>query len=175
MDHFERELARMMRDAQEHTPFEPAQQNSLRAGVRTRRRIRAAQKAVSCVLAAAGISVGLFLLPHPPDRDRPLGPVPRPTVTPTSPYATLSPTPSSDGEPTGTATSTSESPTGTSGPPDTPTTTGSPGSVSSGPGGRGTATTSPPATEPATPSSTPTSSPPPSGPEPSSSVATGTG
>ncbi|MEV6015691.1 MULTISPECIES: hypothetical protein [unclassified Streptomyces] len=175
MDHFERELARMMRDSQEHTPFEPAQQNSLRAGVRSRRRIRAAQKAASCVLAAAGISVGLFLMPHAPDRDRPLGPVPRPTGTPTSPYATLSPTPSSTGSPTESATSTAGGATGTSGPPDTPSATGSSSSVSSGPGGRGTATTSAPATEPATPSGTPTSSPPPSGPEPSSSAATGTG
>ncbi|MET7986867.1 hypothetical protein [Streptomyces sp. NPDC005281] len=171
MDRFERELARMMRDAQEHTPFEPAQQNSLRAGVRVRRRIRAAQKAVSCVLAAAGISVGLFLLPHSPDRDRPLGPVPRPAVTPTSPYATLSPTSSSTGTPSEPATATSETTTGTSGPPDTPSATGSSSSVSSGPGGRGTATTSAPATGSATSSETPTTSPPPSGPEPSSSVA----
>ncbi|MFI0960437.1 cellulase [Streptomyces sp. NPDC021080] len=177
MDHFERELARMMRDSQEHTPFEPAQQNNLRDGVRVRRRIRAAQRAASCVLAAAGISVGLFLLPHTPDHDRPLGPVPRPTVTPTSPYATLSPTPSSSGTPTesATATSTAENTAGTSGPPETPTTTGSSTSSASAPEGRGTATTSTPATEPATPSGTPTSSPPPSGPEPSSSAETSTG
>ncbi len=45
MDHFERELARMMRDTQEYTPFEPAQQdrledseNSSAAGSARRRR-----------------------------------------------------------------------------------------------------------------------------------------
>ncbi|WP_063764832.1 hypothetical protein [Streptomyces aureus] len=180
MDRFERELARMMRDSQEYTPFEPAQQNSLRAGVRVRRRVRAAQKAATCVLAAAGISLGLFLLPHAPDRDRPLGPVPRPSVTPTSPDATLSPTPSSSGSPTesATGTATAENTDGTSGPPETPTTTGSSTSGASDTEGPGTATTSAPATEPATPSNTPTSSPPPSGLdglEPTSSAGASTG
>ncbi|WP_328444736.1 hypothetical protein OG780_04015 [Streptomyces sp. NBC_00386] len=170
MDQFERELARMMRDAQEQTPFEPAQQNSLREGVRVRRRIRAAQKAASCVLATAGICVGVFLLPHAPDRDRPLGPVPRPTTTPTSPYVTPSPTPSSSESATGTA----ENTTGPSGPPETPTTTESSTSVASEPGDTATATTRAPATEPATPSETPTSSPPPSHLEPSSSAETNT-
>ncbi|WP_328673456.1 hypothetical protein [Streptomyces sp. NBC_00328] len=175
MDQFERELARMMRDAQEQTPFEPAQQNSLREGVRVRRRIRAAQKAASCVLAAAGICVGVFLLPHAPDRDRPLGPVPRPTTTPTSPYVTPSPTPSSSGTPSESATGTAENTTGTSGPPETPTTTESSTSVASEPGDTATATTRAPATQPATPSRTPTSSPPPSHLEPSSSDGTNTG
>src|SRR5690242_14653113 len=69
MDHFERELARMMRDTQEYTPFEPAQQDRLRTGVLVRRRVRAAQKAVGSVLVAAGLGVGLVLLPHAPDRD----------------------------------------------------------------------------------------------------------
>ncbi|MET8133080.1 MULTISPECIES: hypothetical protein [unclassified Streptomyces] len=153
MDHFERELARMMRDAQEHTPFEPAQQNSLRNGVRVRRRVRAAQKAASCVLAVAGVSVGLFLLPHTPDRDMPLGPVPRPATTPTSPYTTPSPTSSPSGTSAESATASAENTAGISGPPNTPTTTGSSTSVSSGPGG--TATTSAPATAPVTPSETP--------------------
>ncbi|WP_406835880.1 hypothetical protein ACICHK_04980 [Streptomyces sp. AHU1] len=176
MDHFERELARMMRDTQEHTPFEPAQQNGLRDGVRARRRIRAAQKAASLVLAAAGISAGLFLLPHAPDRDRPLGPAPRPATTPVSPYSTLSPTPSSSGTPTESATTTAEDTTGVSGPPGTSTTTESPTSGAGGPGDGGTATTgAPPATGPATPSGTPTSSPPPSGPEPSSSAGASAG
>ncbi|WP_329303369.1 hypothetical protein OG410_38345 [Streptomyces sp. NBC_00659] len=175
MDQFERELARMMRDAQEQTPFEPAQQNSLREGVRVRRRIRAAQKAASCVLAAAGICVGVFLLPHAPDRDRPLGPVPRPTTTPASPYVTPSPTPSSSGTPSESATGTAENTAGTSGPPETPTTTESSTSAASDPGDGATSTTRAPATEPATPSETPTSSPPPSHLEPSSSAETNTG
>ncbi|MET9408979.1 hypothetical protein ABZX90_24915 [Streptomyces sp. NPDC002935] len=153
MDHFERELARMMRDSQEHTPFEPAQQNSLRNGVRVRRRVRAAQKAASCVLAVAGVSVGLFLLPHSPDRDRPLAPLPRPATGPTSPYATPTPTSPPSGTPTGSATATSEDTAGISYPPNTPTTTGSSNSVATDPGG--TATTSAPATAPVTPSETP--------------------
>ncbi|TXS74568.1 hypothetical protein EAO69_14100, partial [Streptomyces sp. me109] len=92
MDHFERELARMMRDAEEHTPFDPAQRNRLRTGIRDRRRVRSAQKAVGSVLAVAGLGAGLFLLPHTPDSDRPQAPLPltgrpSPDVTPT-----LSPT-----------------------------------------------------------------------------------
>ncbi|MGW3668245.1 hypothetical protein [Streptomyces sp. NPDC005141] len=171
MDHFERELSRMMRDAQEHTPFEPAQQDSLRDGVRVRRRIRAAQKAASCVLAVAGVGLGVFLLPHAPDRDRPLAPLPRPASSPTSPYATPTPTPSPGGTPTGEATS--ESTDGVSGPPNAPTTTGSSTSVATDPAG--TATTGAPATAPATPSRTP-SPPPTSTLEPSSFAGeTGTG
>ncbi|WRZ88537.1 hypothetical protein OHB54_05370 [Streptomyces sp. NBC_01007] len=170
MDHFERELARMMRDAQEHTPFEPAQQNSLRDGVRVRRRVRAAQKAASCVLTVAGISVGLFLLPHTPDRDMPLGPVPQPSTSPTSPYATPSPTSSPGGTSTESATATAEDTAGASGPPDTPTTTGSSSSIAYGPGG--TATTSAPATAPVTPSETPSYSPTSSLDHPSSSPGT---
>ncbi|MCX5008234.1 hypothetical protein OHB05_37310 [Streptomyces sp. NBC_00638] len=155
MDHFERELSRMMRDAQEHTPFEPAQQDSLRAGVRVRRRVRAAQMAASCVLAVAGVSLGLFLLPHAPDRDRPLAPVPRPATSPTSPYGTPTPTHFPSGTPTGSATA--ESTDGISGPPNTPTTTGSSSSVATDPAG--TATTGAPATAPVTPGRTPSSPP----------------
>ncbi|AVH58072.1 MULTISPECIES: hypothetical protein [Streptomyces] len=88
MDHFERELARMMRDAQESTPFGPAHQNRLRSGVRARRRARAAQKAVGSVLAVAGLGIGFFLLPHDPVDDRPQSPLPRPAVNPTSPSTT---------------------------------------------------------------------------------------
>ena len=45
MDHFERELARMMRDSREHTPFEPEHQVRLHAGVRAHRRVRAVRAA----------------------------------------------------------------------------------------------------------------------------------
>ncbi|MFD8219703.1 cellulase [Streptomyces sp. NPDC059697] len=169
MDHFERELARMMRDAQEYTPFEPAHQDRLRTGVLVRRRVRAAQKAVGSVLVAAGLGVGLVLLPHAPERDQPLAPVPRPSTGFSSPTITPSPTRPSSGTATESA----------SGTPTAPITTGSAtessSSVSTNPSG--TVTTRPPATVPATPSGSITPvSPPTTTVEPSSFVsATGTG
>src|SRR4051812_44879570 len=92
MDHFERELARMMRDAQEHTPFETEHQIRLRSGVRARRRARLAQKAVGSVLAVAGLGIGLFLLPQDRVENRPQAPVPRPALSPASPSRTPSAT-----------------------------------------------------------------------------------
>ncbi|MFF3582807.1 cellulase [Streptomyces mirabilis] len=163
MDHFERELARMMRDAQEYTPFEPAQQNRLRTGVLVRRRVRAAQKAVGSVLVAAGLSVGLVLLPHAPDRDQPHAPVPRPTTDFPSPTTTPSPTLPPSTSPTGSA------PTTPTAPITTESATESSSSVGTGPSG--TATAGPPATVPATQSGSITpSSPPPTTVEPSSFV-----
>ncbi|MER7688925.1 cellulase [Streptomyces sp. NPDC097610] len=169
MDHFERELARMMRDAQEYTPFEPAQQNRLRTGVLVRRRVRAAQKAVGSVLVAAGLGVGLVLLPHAPDRDQPQAPVPRPSTGSSSPTSTLSPTQPPSSSSTGSA------PTTPTAPITTESAVGSSSSVGTGP--PGTATAAPPATIPATPSgSIMSSSPPTTTGEPSSSVsATGVG
>ncbi|MFE2139528.1 hypothetical protein ACFW9X_41200, partial [Streptomyces sp. NPDC059466] len=76
MDHFERELARMMRDAEEHTAFEPPQKDRLTTRIRARRRVRSAQKAVGSVVAVAGLSAGLFLLPHTSESDRPQAPLP---------------------------------------------------------------------------------------------------
>lgn len=152
MDHFERELARMMRDAHEHTPFGPAQQDGLRSGVRGRRRIRAAQKAAGSVLAVAGISVGLFLMPHARDQERPQAPLPRPATTPTSPAVTPTPTLSPSETPTGSATSTAEDGAGTSVTPDSPTAPES--STSGGADPTGGPTTSPPATTPVPPSGT---------------------
>ncbi|MET7974229.1 cellulase [Streptomyces mirabilis] len=163
MDHFERELARMMRDAQEYTPFEPAQQNRLRTGVLVRRRVRAAQKAVGSVLVAAGLGVSLVLLPHAPDRDQPQAPVPRPTTGFSSPTTTPSPTPPPSTSPTGSA------PTTPTAPITTESAIESSSSVGTGPSG--TATAGPPATVPATPSGSITpSSPPTTTLEPSSFV-----
>ncbi|WP_328501089.1 hypothetical protein OG828_11795 [Streptomyces sp. NBC_00457] len=108
MDHFERQLAQLMRDTQEHTPYEPKYQDRLRAGVRARRRVRAAQAAVGSVLAVAGLGIGLFLLPDGQVRDEPSAPNPRPAVSPSSPASETSPP-----GPSPTATSSpSSSPTG---------------------------------------------------------------
>ncbi|MCX4572100.1 hypothetical protein OHB41_02650 [Streptomyces sp. NBC_01571] len=176
MDHFERELARMMRDAEEQTPFEPAQQDRLRAGVRVRRRVRSAQKAVGSVLAVAGLGAGLFLLPHTPKGDRPQAPLPQPmtgrsspNISPT-PTLTPSPTPTptrpSSGAPTGSATTTPDDTSTTSSPPTAPSSTG--GSTSIGTGSSGTATTSPPPGASSTPSESITPPPPTTTLEPSS-------
>ena len=121
MDHFERELARMMRDAQEHTPFEGEHQARLRNGVRARRRVRVVQKALGSGLVVAGFGIGFLLLPHGPAENRPQAPLPRPAMSPASPSPTSSPTwtPTSsptggpDGSPTGTTESASPPPTAT--------------------------------------------------------------
>lgn len=159
MDHFERELARMMRDTREHTPFEAAHQARLRSGVRTRRRARAAQKAVGSVLAVAGLGVGFFLLPHDPAKDRPQAPLPRPATSPS--YPSTTPTPDVSPSETSTSSPTTTAGTGdpTSGPPTTPTATGS--SVAASPDPTVPATNTPPPSSsgtpsaPATPSTTP--------------------
>ncbi|MDH6213470.1 hypothetical protein [Streptomyces pseudovenezuelae] len=145
MDHFERELARMMRDTRETTPFEPRHQTRLRSGVRARRRVRAAQRAVGSVLAVAGISLGFFLLPHDRVDNRPQAPLPRPAVTPT--LLTAGPTRTPDSPPSATI-----SPTGTD-------TTGSPTTPTSTPTGSSTASSSdPPSTDTAPPPSGPATS-----------------
>ncbi|MFC9635936.1 hypothetical protein ACFTY8_43775 [Streptomyces mirabilis] len=169
MDHFERELARMMRDTQEYTPFEPAQQDRLRTGVLVRRRVRAAQKAVGSVLVAAGLGVGLVLLPHAPDRNQPQAPVPRPSAGSSSATITPSPTLPPSTSPTGSV------PTTPTAPITTQTATESSSSVGTAPSG--TATAGQLATVPATPSGSITpSSPPTTTVQPSSFVsATGTG
>ncbi|MEU6912862.1 cellulase [Streptomyces olindensis] len=92
MDDFERDLSRLMRDTQQHTPFEPAHRQRLHAGIRARRRSRLLWKAGGSAVAVAGLSVGLALLPgmltraQPPADQRP-----RPVV---------SPSPSHDSAPT---------------------------------------------------------------------------
>ncbi|MEU7058879.1 hypothetical protein [Streptomyces sp. NPDC046197] len=109
MDHFERELARMMRDTREHTPFRPRHQERLRAGVRTRRRTRMAQKAVGSVLVLAGLGAGLVLLPRGTAADRPQAPLTRPGGPSPSTMPGATPTPSASvtvpAAPTGTGAS----------------------------------------------------------------------
>ncbi|MFG3589927.1 hypothetical protein [Streptomyces sp. NPDC047990] len=156
MDHFERELARMMRDAEEHTPFDPAQRNRLRTGIRDRRRVRSAQKAVGSVLAVAGLGAGLLLFPHTPDSDRPQAPLPltgRPSPDGTP---TLSPTPPQpSGTPTGSGTAAPDDTAGTSAPPSAPASTGGAASDSTdgtaGTDGSGATTSAPPPRSSSTP------------------------
>ncbi|MFC8428180.1 hypothetical protein [Streptomyces sp. NPDC057253] len=90
MDHFERELARMMLGADEPAPFEPKHWERLRAGVRHRRRVRAARRAAGSVLAVAGLCLGLFLLPEGPTQVEPADHAPLPTLT-TTPWTSAPP------------------------------------------------------------------------------------
>ncbi|MEU6066814.1 MULTISPECIES: hypothetical protein [Streptomyces] len=117
MDHFERQLAQLMHSAQEHTPFEPVQRERLRAGVRSRRRVRAVQRAAGSALAVAGLGIGILLWPHTPVRDEPSGPHPRPAASPSDP-ATTSPTPDATESETPSSSATTTPPS-TDGPPTT--------------------------------------------------------
>ncbi|WP_424863137.1 hypothetical protein [Streptomyces sp. MMS24-I29] len=83
MDHFERQLAQMMRDTEAApAPFEPKHRERLWAGVRVRHRRRAARRAVGSVLAVVGLSVGLALLPGHATRVEPSHPGPQPATSP---------------------------------------------------------------------------------------------
>lgn len=154
MDHFERELARMMRGTEEPTPFEPKHGDRLRAGVRHRRRVRAARRAAGSVLAVAGLCLGLFLLPGKPTQVEPADHDPLPTVTTTpwtsSPPGTpdMSPSAPSSSATTGVPGRTDDNAV-TTAPATTPVTTGSTGGATS-------SSTSPPPTSRST-------SPPPTG------------
>ncbi|MFF8596611.1 hypothetical protein ACF061_35310 [Streptomyces sp. NPDC015220] len=91
-DRFELRLTRLMREGEQYTPFEPRHRERLRAGVRARRRARAARRAVGSLLAVAGIGLGLLLLPDRHVRTEPSAPVPRPVSVPSSsPPATTPP------------------------------------------------------------------------------------
>ncbi|WP_063758858.1 hypothetical protein [Streptomyces sp. NRRL S-340] len=145
MDHFERQLTRMMRAAEEHTPFEARHRERLWAGVRARRRARAAQRAVGSLLAVAGVGVGVFLLPGTRAGVEPAAPVPRPASSPlpspsfqgTSPAPGFTPGGPSSPPPTGRTASTS--PAGPPGAAETTEATG--GTRKAGSGTAGTETT----------------------------------
>ncbi|MGW3657596.1 cellulase [Streptomyces sp. NPDC005151] len=109
MDHFERQLAQMMRDTAARAPFEPKHRERLWAGVRVRCRRRAAQRAVGSVLAVVGLSVGLFLLPGHATRFEPSHPGPQPATSPSpsAPPATPDVSPSA---PSSSGTSTAPAP-----------------------------------------------------------------
>ncbi|MFD5231116.1 cellulase [Streptomyces qaidamensis] len=84
MDDFERDLSRLMRDAQQHTPYEPEHRQRLHAGIRSRRRSRLLWKAGGSAVAVAGLSVGLALLPNLLTRAQPADPRPQPATSPTT-------------------------------------------------------------------------------------------
>lgn len=81
MDHFEQELARMMRDSQEDTPYEDRHQYRLQAGIRARQRARKAWMATGSVLTIAGLGVGLVVLASSFAQGGPTGPQPRPVTS----------------------------------------------------------------------------------------------
>ncbi|WP_051853407.1 hypothetical protein [Streptomyces sp. NRRL S-146] len=158
MDDFERDLSRLMRDTQQHTPYEPEHRQRLHAGIRTRRRSRLLWKAGGSAVAVAGLSVALALLPGLLTRAQPADPRPQPATSPTSspdstpttePSAT-SPTPTLQPETSLPATTTGgTTSSGTTAPPADPTPTATASESRSG--------TTPPAPPP---SPTPTTAPP---------------
>ncbi|MFE7776257.1 cellulase [Streptomyces sp. NPDC057445] len=153
MDHFERQLAQMMRDTEAPAPFEPKHRERLWAGVRVRGRRRVAQRAVGSALAVVGLSVGLFLLPGHATRVDPSHPRPQPATSPSpsAPPATPDVSPSA---PSSSGTSTAPaSPDGTA-PITPPATTGSTATATMTPPGN-TEGASPPSTS-APPSGTAT-------------------
>ncbi|MFD5318518.1 cellulase [Streptomyces sp. NPDC127098] len=84
-DQFERRLAHLMHSAPGQAPFEPRHRERLMAGVRARRRARAARRAAGSVLVACGLVLGLLLLPDTLAGDG-SGPAdPRPASTPYHP------------------------------------------------------------------------------------------
>ncbi|MEH0416227.1 hypothetical protein [Streptomyces sp. B21-083] len=62
MDHFEQDLARMLRDSRQDTPYEDRHRHRLRVAVRARQRSRTAWMATGSALAIAGFGVGLMAL-----------------------------------------------------------------------------------------------------------------
>ncbi|NEA63347.1 hypothetical protein [Streptomyces sp. SID12488] len=81
MDHFEQELARMMRDSQEDSPYEDRHRRRLQAGVRARREARTVWTVTGSVLALAALGVGLTVLPNSFAQGGPTGPQPRPVTS----------------------------------------------------------------------------------------------
>ncbi|MGW2282789.1 hypothetical protein [Streptomyces sp. NPDC001770] len=81
MDHFEQELARLMRDVRELAPFEERHRYRLRAAVRARQRTRTAWMATGSVLTVAGLGIALTVLSGSLADGGPAGPSPRPVTS----------------------------------------------------------------------------------------------
>ncbi|MFF7365508.1 hypothetical protein [Streptomyces sp. NPDC008125] len=81
MDHFEQELARMMRDGREDAPFEDRHRHRLRVAVRARQRTRTAWLATGSALTVAGLGIALTVLSNSLADGGPTGPPPRPVVS----------------------------------------------------------------------------------------------
>jgi hypothetical protein len=80
MDSFEQDLARMMRDSQEDTPYEDRHRHRPQPGVRARRRTWTTWM-VTPVLTAAGLGVGLMVLPSTFAQGGSAGRQPRPVTS----------------------------------------------------------------------------------------------
>ncbi|MGW6908044.1 hypothetical protein [Streptomyces sp. NPDC054940] len=93
MDHFERELARMMRDTEEDTPFEDGDRRRLRAGIRARREARRVWMATGSALTVLVCGVGLVFLPGALAQDGPPGREHRPTSATPVPATSIVPAP----------------------------------------------------------------------------------
>ncbi|MFI1720775.1 hypothetical protein [Streptomyces sp. NPDC020489] len=107
MDHFEQELARMLRDSHQETPYEGNHRRRLQAGVRARQRSRTAWMALGSVLTITGLGVVLMVLSGPFAQGDPAGPQPRPVTSAESVSAppTARPASSAQGVPAPTYTS----------------------------------------------------------------------
>jgi hypothetical protein len=81
MEHFEQELARMMRDGQQDTPYEERHRARLRAGVRARQRVRRLWMATGSGMTVAGLGVGLLFLAGTFAQGGSSGPQPRPVTS----------------------------------------------------------------------------------------------
>lgn len=81
MDRFEQELARMMRDGREDTPYEDRQQRRLYAGIRARQRVRRVWTATGSVLTMVGLGVGLTVLAGVFAQGAATGPGPHPVTS----------------------------------------------------------------------------------------------
>lgn len=81
MDHFERELARMMRDGRGEALFDDRHRHRLRAAVRARQRTRTAWMAAGSVLTVAGLGIALTVLSGSLADGGPAGPLPRPVTS----------------------------------------------------------------------------------------------
>lgn len=155
MDPFERQLARMMRDAHEPAPFAPRHRERLHEGVRARRRTRMVRRTAGSALAVVGIGIGLLLLPVGPAKVQPAEPHPRPATSPTSTGSAPTPGETLTAPPTSSATTALADPGGTpSETPTAPATTGSSATATATTGVNAGVTT-PPATS-STPSETAT-------------------
>ncbi|MEV4230564.1 hypothetical protein AB0J81_26405 [Streptomyces bobili] len=81
MDRFERELARMLRDSRQDTPYEVGHRYRLRAGIRARQRVRTAWLATASVLTLTAVGLALTVLPDLLSPGGSPGPRPHPVTS----------------------------------------------------------------------------------------------
>ena len=93
MDHFERELVRMMRDAEENNPFENGYRRRLRAGIRTRREARTVWLVTGSALTVLVLGVGPVVLSDALTQGGPTGPEHHPASATPVPATSIVPAP----------------------------------------------------------------------------------